>query len=517
LVIYGPEGELIRHFRLEDLIDARAATEARERGAPVRWGRNTKFAFSRDERYLIVRPVETEIFLVELSTGNLLRRGEIGLARAPELESLLEEATAAGDDLFASTEPMPLADPDEPFDFLSWLNDQFRGTDDDNSAPLLEAAAASLTEGTDMLSAAISAASNEWDLESAAAVSEWLDANAGALDLFRQAAHKSALRYDLQSEDGSMINATVLGMNLAPVRTLARGLVADASRALSEGHIEAAADDYRDVLAVGRQLLQRPTLIEYLAGVATTGIAYQGLLRVPLRAPDGAVDYAALRARFAAAELEIPSAAPLVEMERLMFHDTLQRLYTTDPVSGRSAPDSERIETLAGQLGCDKQDLGAAIERMPFEEILAKADEYYDAWAEALRRDFPSARQRFDDLNRLAESEPNLLVRKLQPVFGRIYQLQAAAQARRRAALLTMALHEHRQRKRSFPASLSELNVSGLDARTAIDPFTEQPFRYEPNGDSFRLWTPGVDGLEHGGKTVPLSQEGGDSVLFPPP
>ncbi len=515
LVIYGASGEVVRHFRPPDVLDKRAATELAKAEGPASCWRDAQFAFSDDQKHLLIRRAKRDVLIVELATGRLLRGTDAEVERNAALKRLAGEALEAGDDFFLSADPQPVADPGDKFDFLQWINDQFAGSAEQDSGPLIDAATALFQPfaGED---AALAESYKAWDPGANAEVAGWLDANADAMDAFRQAADLQRWQFDLQSPDGSMMFATL--PPLAPIRGLARAMWADSSRALSEGDVERALGNYFDTLKMGRQLGQRPTLIEHLVGMAMTGDTYEQLLRLPQRV-DGPIDYAGLRQRLAAPEYEAPAVELAMEFERSAFHDTMQRLFTRDPDSGETRVDAEACRQFAPFLreGQDVDTWIRSLEGVDYQATTAEADRMHDRWLEIMRTPFPQAEQMSSDLIREIEASANPMIKTMMPALSRVRESYAATQSKRRAALLSLALQEQRQRDGSFPASLDQLRVDGVDTSYFTDPLNGQSYRYESDGATFRLRSAGLDGVDDLDSEVQIGRRGGDHTLYPPP
>ncbi|MCZ6816133.1 MAG: hypothetical protein O7F76_05475, partial [Planctomycetota bacterium] len=129
-------------------------------------------------------------------------------------------------------------------------------------------------------------------------LSDWLEQNEQALDLTRRAASMPEYHMPLFRGDSDALLMALLP-HLAPQRQLAKLLSVDATRQMAQGRAEAAIENYLTTQRMGHQVGHGNTLIEGLVGIAVSGLAERGFMRV---ADSGAVDGAVLQA--AGAELD---------------------------------------------------------------------------------------------------------------------------------------------------------------------------------------------------------------------
>ncbi len=68
-------------------------------------------------------------------------------------------------------------------------------------------------------------------------------------------------------------------------------------------------------------------------------------------------------------------------------------------------------------------------------------------------------------------------------------------------ALLTMALEQHKAKAGSYPAELQAVAPLFPGAQLPLSRFSNEPFRYQPTADGFKLWGVGRDGVDNGGNS----------------
>lgn len=89
-------------------------------------------------------------------------------------------------------------------------------------------------------------------------------------------------------------------------------------------------------------------------------------------------------------------------------------------------------------------------------------------------------------------------VSNMMPAIQNVVLVEDRCVTVQRLAILTAALKLHRIRDGLYPESLGQLVPKSLEA-IPLDPFTNEPFRYERRGDGFVLYSLGVNGEDDGG------------------
>lgn len=94
-----------------------------------------------------------------------------------------------------------------------------------------------------------------------------------------------------------------------------------------------------------------------------------------------------------------------------------------------------------------------------------------------------------------------------QSFYGLVEGIKRA-RARRRTLLAALDVLEYRAGNGSWPSALPQ---------SYTDPFDDQPLRYNLTADGFRVWSVGVDGVDHKGVTRDEDENGYDEVVVFPP
>ncbi|MBW7904920.1 MAG: hypothetical protein LC135_09970 [Phycisphaerae bacterium] len=416
---------------------------------------------------------------------------------------------------------VPMPDPARPVDYIAWMNEQ-AATDGPSAAPLIEAAARAFVPLPDEDGSLESAAfRGDPAALSSAAVTAWLEANRAAMDQLASATKLEYRGMPVHSDSGMVME--ILLPNLAPVRGLAKAMVADGKRLeVLEGQPQAALDRYMQVLEAGAQQSRGPTLIENLVGNAIQRLGSEAVLDAFANAGD-ALDYAALADQLEQRYRPLRPMAETLQFERVMLLDVVQRAYTYDESTGsyQVSPDGAQLLASVSGLSDGGADFGVigsllALNAAGFEQTLARANAHYDEMTVASQLPYPEGTAAWGQLEQRLEDPAfrlsNPLLATLLPSMARAGQLATQAEAQRRATGLVAMIKAYRQQHGTYPPSLD-----AIGSYMTVDPFTGRPFAYSSDGGEFSLYSAGLDGVDNGGADWDRSQQSGDLRFWPRP
>jgi len=144
-----------------------------------------------------------------------------------------------------------------------------------------------------------------------------------------------------------------------------------------------------------------------------------------------------------------------------------------------------------------------------------KIDSARDPWEAVVRQERILARRTLGW--RYVIAAP-VLVRMARQVEDKVYRKVQQRDAHLRLLMLELAIRCHQLERTNQPQSLGELVPSYLKA-APLDPFSNRPFIYRPEGTGFKLYSVGPDGKDDGGVSIvksPADVPPGDVLLNSP-
>lgn len=572
LVVYGPRGELLRHFVLTDVLRGDDWKHVKIRRRAVEWLDGARLRFDDSKEQFVVELKWGRERRLDLKTMQFVReRGEPADADAapPDVLALLFGGVSGGeggddDALAAASQPAAEALPDgrvdaspaggaedvaaadpaapaleregaespasadqnpdlwayrdapdpnpaDPVNYVDWLNQ--RGlVDGPDARPLYDAAADSVLKYQGDATTQTAALRGDPAALADPGVQQWLTQNDSAIESFRAASKIDASSWSLNSSDGTMSGVEL--PNLSNWRELARLTTAQAWEAVAEGRAAEAADGFLDIVAAGAHVGGGPTMIENLVGVAIQSMGAESLLDLQASGAAATLDFEALAREAALAARPVREAPDLVGAERLFALDTLQRIYKPDPASGELVIDAERAKAIWGRTGevGSQPNPAAMFANTNYGDVLAGVEQFYQGASAALGRPHIAARAELESLESRVPASANPITGPLAPAFSRYSFTRARGDATRRAAVLTAQIHAYRQKTGVLPESLDAVGGGEF----AVDPFTGAPFAYRREGDSFVLYSVGANGVDDGG-AHDARGEVNDVVFWPRP
>jgi len=521
LVIYGPQGKLVRDLALSDLLEPDEIKHLERGKFGLEWTGGAKFRFSRDHKVLFIRCGWGKLKVIDLASGAVQgKQGKEHDSLLRQFELLPDEAFGDAGLLGLAARELAVPPPDScnPVDYVEWWNraNNEGVADEDNAAPLLDEAMERLVglgEHYDVLNDALRS-DWDWGSEQGAMLAEWFEQNADALELFRQASERPAYARQYSAGDSKALVAVQLP-NLSGLRRICVTMVARSAWHASQNRYADAAEDLLTVARVGQLQPQAPSLIECLVGTAVQSLAYDRMARLASDAGD-ALDYGLLAERLAHDNAAGLPFARAILAEKAMLLDTSQRVFQPDPETGQPALDIEQLRQLWAIADDEADEPGSSVQGVPqFEQTVRVGSEYYDRLTAVMELPYPQAQPQMAQLQTDFAAESNPLLRQLMDATAggsRFKVTQTRVESQRRLTHTLVRVLAHRQRTGALPDSLDDLPDAG---HVTADAFTEQPFAYRRDGDSFTLYSVGPNGQDDGGAHTNWREEG-DYVIWPP-
>lgn len=555
LVIYGPDGQMLRHFRLDDLLTDDDWPHVQVTDEALVWLDGAECRFADDDTF-DVELAWGRTLRVDLPAGRLVGRASPPPARIAALLTPLADVDAAPQEAPAeppvtttdeprveeppaeepapSTAPtperddrdedappagdlaaVPAPDPADPTDYLIWANRQLRAAGAgpaENYTAIVE----KLQSWPGELSNYRAVMAGAEDALRLPVVQEWLESNAEML---------AALRAKSRQDGRGVVYVAgeVPGLafirlpDLYGVRQAVRVLMVAGQRELLTGAADAGLAMLVDVLRVGRQVSGGGTIAEGMAGFTIELMAGDALA-------DGLAGLAGTEfdARGLAAELARVPADPqaferYARFDQATTLDMLQRLFPRT-AAGRQAFDEDyalEIARLYAPPGDSHEiaDLVESLRALDYAQSLKEVEVFYDTQATVVGLPYPKAAPLFARIDEaLQDDSANALLKLVASDYATVYHAASRARTLQHGVHVLAALEAHRQARGEYPDSLEALGAE----LTQADALGNRPLVYRRDGDGFKLYSVGVDGRDDGGLHDPAGKRM-DYVIWPRP
>lgn len=396
------------------------------------------------------------------------------------LAGLLGVATALGDG-------PPAPNPQEPVNYVRWLNEEYGKDIGVNAADVYLKAVDALFPDEELLRQLGQTDARSWTSDQRALLRSHLDAHEECLKQLAAAARTDDCFFQLKSDEGQLF--AVMLPELRPLRTLSKMTAARARLRLLEGDTEGAISDVATLLRFSRHMQAQHSTIQYLVGIAVGALAYDVLLDVPLLA-SGPVKYEQVFRWLEGADKAPRRPLRALEAEELTAWDIAQRiLHDTD---GDGLFDTmDNIIAGRGTLPLDPP--------QAFPAVVAQITAHYDRVREVFVPSYKEARERCERIDREMQAKPQTLLGIFAPSMTRVAINQRKLITERQAFRVVFHLHAYHARHGRWPADLKAA-LPRKSARAAIDPFSNRPFCYRLDDGQPLLYSVGENGQDDGGE-----------------
>jgi hypothetical protein len=365
-------------------------------------------------------------------------------------------------------------------------------------------------------------------------------AQAEALELARAAARKPAYGRELttgfmdeppMSNDPGRLDESLIGVllpDLSVMRDIARQLRIDTWHAAANGDADRAVANVRAMIRMGDHTSEVRILISDLVRLSIWNYAIDLTLEVLHRYPDLWTDEQLVTLAHELAVLGGEDGISVsFDIEKMMIHDIIQRIYTDDG-SGDGYLTASGVQALAGiaDFGVVPSVLDEEVGQMALLPVMSAVvagrkemtARHEELWA-LMKRDAstPLWEMTFEAdraVDEMYQSRLNKLryypLSILMPAVGRAAVLPELLKQRRDGALVALAANIHRRRTGSWPASLDEM-VPGLLPELPRDRYDGSVLRYALTPDGPVIYGIGPDMDDDGGR---LPRTGSGRVLL---
>ena len=354
--------------------------------------------------------------------------------------------------------------------------------------------------------------------------------NREALDMVARAAKKPYCWFELTCLDWPNVGAqTEIMAHMAGFRQAAQDLRDQALWFAGKGEMDQALQSVTTIARMSRHVGGPGTTIgQRLLGFALNGLA-QNTAFTLLAEPT--IDANRLEAFQRDVETNLAEQAPLsFAGERLRLCDLVQRYFTDDGkgdghlIVGKIFDDYRQREKLPNELADAAAYLNhlAVAWRHPSRKETVQRLEDLIPWLDELARQTPWQLYQKDtsyehEIRRRITDCYFLQFAQLDSSLGRPIEIHYRAQVSGEALVATIAILRYHQDKGQWPESLEELADMGYVRRIPMDPFSGKALVYRLTGETFLLYSFGVDFDDDGGTPSKwgTGAKGGDQVFWP--
>jgi len=315
------------------------------------------------------------------------------------------------------------------------------------------------------------------------------------------------------------------------MRNAARLLIVDTRWAIQQGDLERATRNIEAMLGISIQVTENKSLYCSLTGYAIKSQTLD-LIGECLHSHVAFTDQHLERIRIAVAKVPIAEMVDIV-FERAQFMDLVQKSYTDDGQGdGRITPKGlqilKEIEALTfwPDSSSPKPPSGWSFpyltqEDLPPTSLLVfasrkqltdKADEYFQIMDADMKVGASDdvAHTIGDEMREL--SDGYVFIKMLFPAFHFVRQARVRAQVNTDSVLAALGVIRYQREHGRLPETLNDLVGEFLE-QVPQDPFDNQSLRYVPKGDTFVIYSVGVNGVDDGGQVV-MRRRGEDYRSF---
>lgn len=424
--------------------------------------------------------------------------------------------------------------PSHATDFYAKLNELVRSghADSENAQPLLDQAAAAMTPMPEWMDRGAPRPPLDVNDRELAELAAYLEANANALELARQASRMpgrwmTSRRGIVDPNITTRPKSWYAGVNfsadvmaqylpaLSKVKGIGYLIRWDGCYQAHRGNTAAAFDDAMTVMRIGSLYQNKGILVDHLVGMAFDTMGQDLLCRVVATCSPSAATLKDVQAEVEHIFITHPMTIDL-DCERLFMDAQLECGYTE---GGRML-----VGGIPMACGGWQSVVKGLVTGFPSKaEVESKVESGYIRFEEISRR--TPWQQRVDARSQTPDylRSVGLLMQVVMPAFERVIELDWKARAQRGATLTILAIKRYELDKGSLPGGLEELVKGGYLTELPVDPWSDGPLVYRTTDYGYTLYSVGANFTDDGGMCVdkdgkqgsPKSMKSPDIIFWP--
>ncbi len=357
-------------------------------------------------------------------------------------------------------------------------------------------------------------------------VESWIASCDEAMQVVHQAAERRAFWAPLSTTD-FFDPMSMEGLNLNDFRTAAFCLRLKAESLALQGDADGAWDCIVTICRMARHLTP-VSRAQFFVGSALNGLATGTTFDVLSRTEADSSLLATAQAQIEANLLG--DKPPSFVDDEIRLRDVVQRCFTDNGkgnghvIPGILYDQSRKTKTPRSELAANAAYLRCLhvawvhptrVQTLQTSKtLIERANELvvrppWELWAQRTSYD--------NELTKLAQDNYFLRFTAMDTTLARTIGLFYRMRMHNEALVATMGILRFHKDKDAWPASLEELAGAGYIRAVPIDPYSGKPLVYRPVGDSFTLYSFGLDFDDDGGVADQRgnSPQGGDQVFWP--
>jgi hypothetical protein len=290
---------------------------------------------------------------------------------------------------------------------------------------------------------------------------------------------------------------------LPQMRSEAQNFRIAATLALDRGNTDEAISALEDIVHTGQALADGPLLIDQLVRVTVLGMSWEEAQRLLSQRSLSSAQLSRLESLFG--QIEVPGAwsRGLIGEQACILHAFDHPTEFLTAFRTGSEEDSDAVGHGALRVGTGifgATGLSAVDRRFAFEKLQAAIS--------LAKEDSPEALRQYEKLfatigREVRQFPPKIFSGLMLPTLSRAGAKFASFEARRRAALVAIAVERYRlTHQRRLPEKLEAL-VPDYPLQVPTDPYDGQPFRFHSLPAGFVVYSIGEDRRDDGGKERP--------------
>ena len=356
-----------------------------------------------------------------------------------------------------------------------------------------------------------------WSSQEHPEIARWLDERESIIEALKSLSQYSQCRFPTEP---MLPTSDSADERIEAVKAWAHVLAAAASRKAGEGDIAGALQIYALISKIANHHIQQYDVRDYLVGLAVEKMVFDGITGMAVDGSPAPDELAIMDALVATPSHEWASTwRRIMSFGCLSVKNTFCRAVYEIDAKGRirysrsSYVDYQGIKSPYQRSFNGKRlasGMWLVLPKSPW-KFARCIDERYEQFSQIGQPGIDPEFQGTKHHSRFRANHEYVLDRLtdiLEPAYYKVHGIHTKSVAARQACRIILLLRQYKDETGRWPESLDEVAGKG-DSKLWTDPLSGGPFVYKPEGQAFRLYSGGKDGVDEDGT-------GGDDFSFWP-